>query len=145
MIHSRKNISKDNLYEEDKEKTNISMLNSHSSSKWVYLPIAVLICLIIWLQMVPGTNNGQVTETSNSNILSHKPLTPDEIKSFISAEIRDNLVEASRSSKSNEERYPPIKNLADGDKLRIAVTGGSGFVGSHLVDRLMMQGIKKYL
>jgi hypothetical protein len=142
MIHSRKNISNDNLYKEDKEKTNISMLNSNSLGKhWVYLPIAVLICLIIWLQMLPGTNNGQITETSNSNILSNKALTHDEIKSFISAEIRDSLVETSRTSKVNEEGYPPIKNLAEGDKLRILVTGGSGFVGSHLVDRLMMQGI----
>lgn len=36
--------------------------------------------------------------------------------------------------------YPSIANLSNSDRKRILVTGGSGFVGSHLVDRLMMQG-----
>lgn len=36
--------------------------------------------------------------------------------------------------------YPPVKSIPDSKRLRIAVTGGAGFVGSHLVDRLMMAG-----
>ncbi|KAI0347010.1 NAD(P)-binding protein [Trametopsis cervina] len=37
-------------------------------------------------------------------------------------------------------RFPPVKHLAPSQRKRILVTGGAGFVGSHLVDRLMILG-----
>ncbi|WVN86333.1 uncharacterized protein L203_101496 [Cryptococcus depauperatus CBS 7841] len=41
---------------------------------------------------------------------------------------------------STVNKFPPIKLLPNHKRKRILITGGAGFVGSHLVDRLMLLG-----
>lgn len=41
---------------------------------------------------------------------------------------------------SVKTKYPEVKFLPEQDRKRILVTGGAGFVGSHLVDKLMALG-----
>ena len=67
-------------------------------------------------------------------------MSTDDIRSFVAAEVRGQLIENSRDKTLAAASYPPIENIPEGSRLRILVTGGSGFVGSHLVDRLMMAG-----
>jgi FlaA1/EpsC-like NDP-sugar epimerase len=65
----------------------------------------------------------------------------ETMKQMVHSELRQELLETSKMVVIKDKgNYPPVKNIPEIDKMRILVTGGAGFVGSHLVDRLMMAG-----
>ena len=54
------------------------------------------------------------------------------------ANLESEVLQLRRSS--TEAELPAVKRLGSREKKRVLVTGGAGFVGSHLVDRLMLGG-----
>jgi hypothetical protein len=79
-----------------------------------------------------------------SNHVQHRDmaLTQLQIKEIVAHEVRSHILENTQliTKTVSATTFPPVKVLPDHLRLRILVTGGSGFVGSHLVDRLMMAG-----
>lgn len=88
--------------------------------RWT-LPLIVLVAVILFLKYRPNNMQLVDTEALSETIKSEVISQMSNVMSFV-----------------HEKRtYPPVKQLPEMDKLRILVTGGSGFVGSNLVDRFI--------
>jgi UDP-glucuronate decarboxylase len=110
---------------------------------------AIVICSVILLilynqkkgsdQLSSLPSSPSSLSSSPSSLLQVEPsLRSEAIREIVTDQLKSLEIQNKRSQPA--VNYPSVTNLPESKKLRILVTGGSGFVGSHLVDRLMMEG-----
>ncbi|KAG9320481.1 hypothetical protein KVV02_002338 [Mortierella alpina] len=89
-----------------------------------------------------GSSSPLVRTVGDKAVRSDIPLAmlqqlylPDKTNAYRQINVQDKTL-----SFPHAPTFPPVKMLPNQERKRILVTGGAGFVGSHLVDRLMLMG-----
>ena len=75
------------------------------------------------------------------NAVQDGPVTEHVIQGVVkSAVVEEVAAMRAQATRGGATGYPPVKKLHSTKKLRVLITGGAGFVGSNLVDKLMREG-----
>lgn len=101
------------------------------------VPIDVLRSLYLRSHYVVTASAAQVHELDSKEEEQHASLTQG-LNAYQSKSIFH--PDTQSISYTTLSRFPPVKLLPPASRKRVLVTGGAGFVGSHLVDRLMLLG-----
>uniref|UniRef100_A0A8C7Z3W7 UDP-glucuronic acid decarboxylase 1 n=1 Tax=Oryzias sinensis TaxID=183150 RepID=A0A8C7Z3W7_9TELE len=95
------------------------------------MKLLVALALIAYIASVWGTY------TNMRSIQEQGDLKIEQIVEEAVAPLKEKIHDLEQSV---SQKYPPVKFLSEKDRKRILITGGAGFVGSHLTDKLMMDG-----
>ncbi|XP_067265214.1 UDP-glucuronic acid decarboxylase 1 isoform X2 [Chanodichthys erythropterus] len=95
------------------------------------MKILIALALIAYIASVWGTY------ANMRSIQEHGEMKIEQRIDEAVAPLREKIRELELSF---TQKYPPVKFLSEKDRKRILITGGAGFVGSHLTDKLMMDG-----
>jgi hypothetical protein len=91
--------------------------------------VGVWLLTLVVYSGIGGSSHNQVSEAGRSSAI---------IRSIVDSEVRAKI--SAIKTEDMSKLFPPTKSLLTSERKRVLVTGGAGFVGSHLVDRLMEQG-----
>eukprot|EP00512_Aurantiochytrium_limacinum_P001170 CAMPEP_0171490554 /NCGR_PEP_ID=MMETSP0958-20121227/3364_1 /TAXON_ID=87120 /ORGANISM="Aurantiochytrium limacinum, Strain ATCCMYA-1381" /LENGTH=444 /DNA_ID=CAMNT_0012023865 /DNA_START=258 /DNA_END=1593 /DNA_ORIENTATION=- len=105
---------------------------------WAQVSIGMLACMFLLLWFGPGADLGQSASNLAKGGGSNTALE-EHVRSLVDAEVKK-VVSQMNAQPGVVKQFPPVETLLTTQQKRILVTGGAGFVGSHLVDRLMRQG-----
>ncbi|XP_015921494.1 UDP-glucuronic acid decarboxylase 1 [Parasteatoda tepidariorum] len=77
-----------------------------------------------------------------ADALENSKLNPRDDFHFemLNQKVENLAAQVNRLQMITSKSYPKVKSLGFNERKRILITGGAGFVGSHLVDRLMSAG-----
>lgn len=116
--------------------------NMDKLKKAMFGMIALLGVFLLW-------RSSSVDQSSNGTSAfgvggGHEGESGLQLDKAIAREVRSQLIKEvtilQQQATKTGNLWPPVETLPEAQRKRILVTGGAGFVGSNLVDRLMMEG-----